>query len=156
MSIKITGLQQAQEALRKELAKLEGGKFVLVGIHESAGMAKSGEFSMATLGAVQHFGNDRIPARPWLDVGVESGTQEYLDIIEEGVAAELSQDQILNQVGVTAVGYVQQYITDLQDPPNAPSTIKKKGSSNPLIDTGAMRASVTYTVSNQPPAEGLE
>lgn len=30
--------------------------------------------------------------------------------------------------------------------PNAPSTIAKKGSSAPLIDTGALRAAVTYVV----------
>lgn len=139
----------------KELAKLKGGKFALVGIHESAGMAASGEFSMATLGAVQHFGNEDIPARPWLDVGVEQGTKEYLDIIEEGIADGLTQDQILNQVGAAAAGYVQQYITDLKSPPNAPSTIKKKGSDNPLIDTGAMRSSVTWTVTDKAPEEGL-
>lgn len=156
MSIKITGLQQAQEALRKELAKLQGGKFVLVGIHESAGMVEGEDFSMATLGAVQQFGNDQIPSRPWLDVGVQSGSKEYLDIISEGVESGLNQDQILNQIGVTAVGYAQQYMTDLQNPPNAPSTVKKKGSSNPLIDTGAMRASVTYTIAGQTPQEGLE
>ena len=38
---------------------------------------------------------------------------------------------------------------------NAPSTIAKKGSSNPLIDSGAMRQSVTYSVSPTKPSEGL-
>ena len=155
MSIRITGLQQVQDALKKELDKLGGGKFALIGIHESAGMVESGEFSMATLGALQHFGNDKIPARPWLDVGVEQGNKEYLDVIEEGIADGLSQDQILEQVGAIAAGYAQQYITDLDTPPNAPSTVKKKGSNNPLIDTGAMRASVTYIVTNKAPEEGL-
>lgn len=155
MSIKITGLQTAQDALAKELDKLRGGGYVLVGIHESAGMAASGEFSMATLGALQHFGNDRIPARPWLDVGVESATKEILGVIEDGGAGGLSTDQILNQVGLVAVGAVQEFITELDTPPNAPSTIKKKGSDNPLIDTGAMRASVTYSIADKTPEEGL-
>lgn len=155
MSIKITGLQLAQDALRKELEKLQGGGYVLVGIHEDAGNADGSDLTMATLGAIQHYGNEDIPARPWLDVGLEQGNKEYLEIIEEGAAKGLNQNQILEQVGVVAVGYVQQYITDLKTPPNAESTIKKKGSNNPLIDTGAMRQSVTYSVAKQKPEEGL-
>ena len=39
-------------------------------------------------------------------------------------------------------GDVRRNITKLRTPPNAPATITKKGSSNPLIDTGTMRQSV--------------
>ena len=78
MSMRIFGLQQAQDAIKQELAKLGGGKVATVGIHEDAGAVPDGAMSMATLGAIQHFGNDHIPARRWLDVGVESGTDEYL------------------------------------------------------------------------------
>ena len=39
---------------------------------------------------------------------------------------------------------VQKSIRDLKEPPNAPRTIKEKGSANPLIDTGLMLRSVTY------------
>lgn len=155
MSVKITGLQQAQDALRKELEKFASEKFALVGIHEAAGDAKGTEMTMATLGAIQHFGNDNIPARPWLDVGVESGNKEYIAIIQEGVVKGLSTEQILNQVGASAAGFAQDWITKLKNPPNAKSTIKKKGSDNPLIDTGAMRQSVTWTVTNKSPEEGL-
>ena len=99
-----------------------------------------------------------IPARPWLAPGVESGTREYIGIIESGVKDGKSPDMILETIGVIAVGKVQQYMTDLKTPPNAPSTIAKKGSSNPLIDSGAMRQSVTYVVQqgNALPDEGLE
>lgn len=192
MSIKITGLQQAQEALRKELEKIQSG-YVTVGIHEDAGMIPDGDISMAHLGAVQHYGADinhpggtryvigedgmakfvsnsftgpvsgvtqahqiKIPPRPWLDVGVASGTKEYLAVIAEGVEKGLSSNTILNQIGVEAVGHVQQYIRDLKSPPNANSTKRKKGSDNPLIDTGSMMQSVKYTIANQAPTEGLE
>ena len=42
--------------------------------------------------------------------------------------------------------YVQKEIVDGSFEPNAESTIKKKGSDKPLIDTGTMRQSVTYVV----------
>lgn len=97
-----------------------------------------------------------IPARPWLEPGVASATPEVLLTIQDGMEAGQSMDQILEAVGVVAAGKVKVYMTDLKTPPNAASTIRKKGSSNPLIDSGAMRQSVTHQVSIGPASEGLE
>lgn len=97
-----------------------------------------------------------IPARPWLEPGVASATEEVLATIQEGMEAGKTMDQILEGVGVVAAGAVKVYMTELKTPPNAASTIRKKGSSNPLIDTGAMRQSVTYQVSGDKVTEGIE
>ena len=97
----------------------------------------------------------KIPARPWLAPGVESGNEEYLKIIADGIENKKPLDKLLNIVGVVAVGKVQQYMTELRSPPNAKSTIAKKGSSNPLIDTGALRQSVTFKVTSEKPTEGV-
>ena len=43
-------------------------------------------------------------------------------------------------------GLVQETIKEGEFSPNAPSTIKKKGSDKPLIDTGHMRQSVMTVV----------
>jgi hypothetical protein len=48
----------------------------------------------------------------------------------------------LTAVGEFIASDFRRKITTLRSPPNAPSTVAKKGSSNPLIDTGAMRQSV--------------
>lgn len=96
-----------------------------------------------------------IPARPWLGPGVASGNAEYVKIIERELADGGTPETALHKVGVVAVGMVQKYMTDLRDPPNAPSTIAKKGSSNPLIDSGAMRQSVHYKLTSDTPTEGL-
>ena len=155
MAMSIKGLQATQRALKKEIDKLRTPYYALVGIHESAGQVEDGQMTMATLGAIQHFGNDDIPARRWLDTGAETGTKEYLDVIREGVEEGLTSAQIMKRVGAAAEGAIRQYITDLDTPPNAPSTIRRKGSSNPLIDTGAMRQSVTSTVVRKKPKEGI-
>lgn len=156
MTIKIIGLQAVQDALKQELKKLQSSEYALVGIQEGAGMAEQGsDITMAQLGAIMQYGNDNIPARPWLDKGAETGTREYLETIQEGIEDGLTSKQIMNQVGAIATGYVQEYITDLRYPPNAESTIRQKGSDNPLIDTGAMRNSVTYQVTDKKPEEGL-
>lgn len=96
-----------------------------------------------------------IPARPWLNPGVDAGTDEYLNIIEKAIKDGKPLNQALEVVGVVAVGHVQKYMTDLRTPPNAPSTIKAKGSSNPLIDSGALRQSVSFKVESNKPTEGL-
>ncbi|WP_368648553.1 hypothetical protein ABRZ03_02350 [Castellaniella ginsengisoli] len=154
--MKITGLQEVQRALRKEIAKLRTPHYALVGIHESAGVEPDSDgMTVATLGAIQHFGNDHIPARRWLDTGAESGAQEYLDTIREGIEDGLDSKRIMARVGLEAEGAIKQYITDLDSPPNAASTVRKKGSSNPLIDTGNMRDSVTSAVVRKKPKEGL-
>lgn len=152
INVTISGIEEAKRQLGQEIKKLASDKTVLVGIHEDAGSTDDGDLTMAQLGAIQHFGTQTIPARPWLDVGVKSGTQDYLEVIENHSD---DIDNALEIIGQIAVGKVQQYMADLQDPPNAPNTIAKKGSSNPLIDTGALRQSVTYSITNTKPKEGL-
>ena len=55
-------------------------------------------------------------------------------------------ERLLERVGLLTAARIQQEITDLRQPPNSPATIAAKGSSNPLIDTGKLRQSVSYEV----------
>ena len=96
-----------------------------------------------------------IPARPWLIPGVTAGTEKILKTIQDGLEDGLTLDQINERVGLVASGEVKKYMTELKTPPNAASTIRQKGSSNPLIDSGAMRASVNYKVGSDDLSEGL-
>lgn len=98
----------------------------------------------------------KIPARPWLVPGVESGSEEYVEIIEDALSSGKTLSQALEQVGVVAAFKVQEYMTQLNSPPNSPGTINRKGSSNPLIDSGALRQSVTSKVEQDKPSEGIK
>lgn len=62
------------------------------------------------------------------------------------VSGDMNVRLALSLLGQQAQKDIQQKITTLDTPPNAPRTIAEKGSSNPLIDTGAMRASIRYVV----------
>jgi hypothetical protein len=158
ITLKTVDFQRAVDTLKTELKKFRGGKYALVGIHEDAGKVEGEQMTEAELGALQHFGTDgspKIPARPWLDVGVESGTVDVIDYVRDQIGQGANLDTVIEGVGILAAGATQQYITDLKTPPNAPYTIAKKGSDNPLIDTGRMRASVTSTVTDEKPTEGL-
>lgn len=52
----------------------------------------------------------------------------------------------LKLIGQEQVSAVQATITNFKSPANAPSTITKKGSSHPLIDTGELRSKISYEV----------
>ncbi|MCK5126779.1 MAG: hypothetical protein KAR42_11035 [candidate division Zixibacteria bacterium] len=156
IKLSVSDVKSIQRTVTKELEKLSTDNFVTVGIHEDTGNHPDSGMTNATLGAIQHFGNDHIPARPWLDVGVESGNAEYLSIIKTAIEDQEPLEHALNRVGVVAVGRTQQYMTQLRSPSNAESTITRKGSANPLIDTGELRASVNYKLQSGKPEEGIE
>ena len=151
----VTGAGNAKSEIEKALKDFITDKFVTIGIHEDAGMHQNDGITNAQLGAVLNFGNDKLEAREWLAPGVEVGNQEYLQIITDGIENHEPLEKSLEMVGNVAVGRVKQYMIDLKTPPNKQSTINKKGSSNPLIDTSALMQSVTYNVTSTKPEEGL-
>lgn len=94
-----------------------------------------------------------IPARPFLHPAITEGAPLFKRLAEKKMLDVLlgkySMDQLLNQMGVLGVSLVQEKITSIQDPPNAESTIRKKKSSKPLIDTGNLRQSITYIIEDE-------
>ena len=90
------------------------------------------------------------PRRSWLrDWVVEHETeiQERIRIESRKVIAGTQPlDVGLARIGVWMVGSIQARIAAGIEPPNAQSTIDRKGSSKPLIDTGQLRSSITSRV----------
>lgn len=154
VNIKAIDFQRSLRELKKGLSQLSSDRKVLIGIQKGVGRHSlpNGSKSKKTLpliaevGAWNHFGTKRIPARPFLDVGVESVMPKLTGEIRTGVKEGRDPSLIIERVGLLAVGGVKSYMTALKDPPNATSTIKRKGSSNPLIDTGELRRAITYKV----------
>lgn len=98
-----------------------------------------------------HYGTSRgIPPRPFLLNAMRKNRGKYLRAMKEAAGeilrGESTLASVMTRLGILAQGDIQKEITDLKTPPNAPSTIKAKGSSNPLIDTGEMRSKVTWKV----------
>lgn len=59
---------------------------------------------------------------------------------------KMSMSKALGIMGSLIQGNIIQKIVSLRSPANAPSTIKQKGSSNPLIKDGRLRQSISYEV----------
>lgn len=127
----------------KKLAEME----VVVGFQED--QAYDDGTSLAEVAAHNEFGSSDTPARPFMKQSFEKHEKE-LQAACNSVNAALSKgdtaQHALNTIGVVAKGIVQDEIVNGGFAPNAPSTVRKKGSEQPLIDTGHMRQSVNFVV----------
>ena len=91
-----------------------------------------------------------IPERSFIRSGWDSKQSEIQDTVEMLLDAVIGGDlpavQLYNSLGDQVQAYLQEYATALSSPPNAPATIRQKGSSNPLKDTGRMIDAISYEV----------
>ena len=69
-----------------------------------------------------------------------------LDQMVEQVLNGATAKYVLNQMGSYLKGKMQEEITDGEYVPNAPETIRKKKSDQPLIDSGRMYDGVLYQI----------
>lgn len=95
----------------------------------------------------------RIPPRPIIEPAIEANIEMISKYLKRSVRCFLEGNEEegkreLESAGMIAQGYARRWFTDPRNewPPNAPSTIKAKGSDMPLIDTGELRKSITYIV----------
>ena len=142
-------------ALRARLAQSKAR--VTVGIHEAEGSDAaegSEELTVLDVATFAEFGTEKAPRRSmivdWADENEEANKEALRRSAEAVVKGELpSVHNALDRVGQKFVGDVQARIRAGIDPPNADSTIEKKGSSTPLIDTGQLWTSVRHEVEDE-------
>lgn len=136
--------------LSKHIAKitrgLEGPRKVKVGF--PAGKADTDVVSIAVW---NHFGTSRgIPPRPFITIAMFKARAEIRanlrKIAEATVVKGIPVSRQLPKLGAYGAGKIQDQIAANMPPANAPSTVKQKGSSRTLIDTGRMRQSVTWAL----------
>ena len=144
MSVSLTSTKNGLEQLIKQLEGLNA-KDVYVGIPESknSNVEGAGQFNLASLAAVLEFGNQHIPSRPFLRQTLAENQQKYTALFAEGINNGEDYAALMNKIALIAQGDVQENMVKGDWVANAPSTIKRKGSSKPLIDTGHLRKSIT-------------
>lgn len=138
---------------RKFLAEIEKLKILQVQVGYQAGeVTDDNGVDIANIAAFNELGTVTAPSRPFLRKSVDENASKIkamcasqLQKLRDGATAE----DILKTLGVFQKGLVQQKIVDGSFEPNAPSTIRKKHSDKPLIDTGRMRQSVNYVIKSK-------
>jgi len=117
---------------------------------EGAGQRYPDGTPLLLVAAANQFGTTNIPQRDYFTPGAVAAVKDTAEIREVGVQAmnqgKTTAPQVLEAMGPFAESALKRTIADFSNPPNAPSTIAKKGDDNPLEDTGMMRNAVTYAV----------
>jgi hypothetical protein len=89
------------------------------------------------------------PPRPIIEPAIEDAKDGIAKRLEKTVRVALDggdTEKELTNVGQYAENKVKRRFTDNDWAPNAPSTIARKGSDKPLIDTGALRSAITFVI----------
>lgn len=101
--------------------------------------------------------NTNMPSRPFMRDSVD----KHMEAINHALMAQkdallegASAREILNTVGLFQQDLMQTEIEQGDFVANAESTIKKKGSDKPLIDTGTMRNSVHFFIAEKGSDDG--
>lgn len=153
-------IDRGYRALMASLKEMRQGPHVRVGFFEgSQGGTSGGEAGGATiaqymlineLGVRDPEGGWRIPPRPAMQRMADEQRGKVAQMMREGLARIATGRGTprgeLARVGLHLTASLVRKITSLREPANAASTIRGKGSSNPLIDSGAARNAVEFKV----------
>lgn len=139
------------DELKKRL--VGDGKVVHVGIQE--GKKETDGTPVAMIAAVHEYGSPSqgIPERPFLRVAIQKNRTKYVRLnrinIVKMMRGQMQMEQALGLLGEMAKGDVVTEIKSGDFAPLKAATIKRKGSSRPLIDTGQMVQSMQWELGDK-------
>lgn len=127
---------------------------ISVGIHDKEGDEEHENAPGLTVSQVAtwlEFGTSRQVARPfirgWFDENEALAREAISRMAQQVVAGKISREVALERLGQFFVKKIQARMAAGLEPPNRPSTLKRKGEGAKAgIDTGQVRSSVTYQV----------
>ena len=103
---------------------------------------------LAELAEMLHYGTADIPARPFLEDGLNEAQEELRkELAKELERLKTTGKANLDKIGTLAVGRIQELVMGgfyKGSVPNAPLTVYIKGSDTPLIDGANMINSLRY------------
>jgi phage gpG-like protein len=137
-------LRQFQKQANKFLGKVEVGAF--------GGHSGKRPITMPDLAAIHEYGapSRNIPERSFVRASITLNQSKYgkflLGEVKSLLLLKTTPMKIKQILGMQAAADVQMYMVNGKFAPLKAKTIKRKGSSKPLIDTGQLRQSITYKV----------
>ena len=147
----ISGGERLRAVLAQQKNPPQESKGVAIGFFASAKYPNG--IPVASVAAANEFGTQasstspaNIPPRPFMRPTIAQERKAIRDMLHQRADPKTFTvtHQDANAIGAYLAGRLQSQITSLREPPNSPRTIALKKSSNPLIDTGFMRMSVTW------------
>lgn len=146
-------LNRIASVARSATSKIEVGYFGNAmhkpSITDGSDGQKESSISIKDLAAIHELGLG-VPKRAFVGPALKKNRLKYIKYIGKQLTPIVRRRQTMNAawqtVGMMAVADVQEYMITAKFTPLAASTIARKGSSKPLIDTGQMRQAITYRV----------
>jgi len=105
---------------------------------------------MAALARVHEFGapDRNIPERSFIRSAMNEHGKEFERLIKKiarsMVSGKINKKQGLGILAQKAIDWIKAKIDSIVPPPNAPSTVRRKGSDVTLVDTGQLRNSLDW------------
>ena len=138
-------IRDSDPGFRKFRKQLKGGPDAVdIGLFSEQGS------DLVIYAASNEFGTEKIPERSFLRSTVDENRREFRAFLDKRknqvVISRTERERVLKGLGLFAEKKVVIKIGKGPFTANAPSTIRMKGSSKPLINTGRMRQSITSKV----------
>jgi hypothetical protein len=146
--VEIKGGDKLQAALNELLKNASNAASVDVGF--MGGATEPDGTSVALVAALNNYGTRNIPPRPFFNQAIDKNKGHWP--INLGTALKkngFNAATALGLLGLEVQSEIQDEIREMVSPPNAPSTIARKGFDKPLIDSSMMLKSVTLKVNTK-------
>lgn len=151
MPITIEDKDFGWKKINEELQKANNS-FVKIGVLSDAGAySKTGHANLADVAYWNEYGVEgRIPSRPFMRQAFDTNRSLVDKFIGNTILKLMKGKEdarrFLEIIGIWYTGKVKEIFTKGEFESNRPFTVKMKGSSRPLIDTGHLRQSITHKV----------
>ena len=138
--------------IKADLARLKKSD-ILVGVPASTTQRKDEQITNASLMWIHSKGSqiNNIPARPTLEPAITENQALISPQLAKASQAIMDNkpaeaEKYMMRAGTIAANAAKRKFGSAELAPNAPSTIARKGSDKPLIDTGSLRRSIVAVV----------
>lgn len=148
MAVKVKDKMTPEGIKFQKMLKELADKEVRIGFQHGKATEEDGT-DVCDVAAWNELGTANMPSRPFLRKSVDENEDKidnFLQSKKKDLVRGVSAEQVLKEIGIFQKDLIQEKITEGSFAPNAPATIRQKGSSKPLIDTGRMRQSVNYEI----------
>lgn len=160
MSASVTDKDKGAKGIIERLKDASKMRVLLkVGVQaESGGVPHKSEGKSAPtvldVAIFNEFGGGKVPARSFIRAWADENRSKIENDLKDagdGILRQYGGGVVaMERLGLRYVGEIQQRIAAGIAPENAPSTIARKGSSKPLINTGQLRSSIKSKIEKHP------
>jgi hypothetical protein len=151
MAATVRDIDHGFKALFGRLEGAKNARTLTVGVHDAEGGAPTASGrTVGEVATINEYGLG-VPERSFIRAWFDETEQANIEILRkigrnivQGKGGNYTQG--LEQAGLAFVGQIQGKIAGGIAPENAPSTVARKGSSTPLVNTGQLKSSIRHKV----------